>query len=279
MNCSEIHEHLSAYYDGELPVDSCQRMAEHLSRCTQCARELAEFELLSSMTSALSTPAPPAEIWRQIEAQLEVRPARRVAARPRRWAVPVGGMIAAALTVLVAAASGWLAWQTWSGQSEPNRFDAEFARYVERFGSDPETAQQSLVRVYKGQAIELQLAEQGLGYRPAMAKGVPQDYSIEATYVMKMPCCTCVQCVCQRADGTRVAIFEHNDEKSEWFGDRPEIKAKCNGRDCRLVEVENRFAATWKSGPRHFTAIGMRDIAELVELVAWLEKRKPITTR
>ncbi len=94
---------------------------------------------------------------------------------------------------------------------------------------------------------------------------------------MKMPCCTCVQCLCKRSDGSVIAIFEHDDEEmTEWFGDRPAMAANCSGKRCSLVEVNDRIAASWKRDKRHITVVGIRDVAELTELVAWFEKRKQV---
>lgn len=109
---------------------------------------------------------------------------------------------------------------------------------------------------------------------------MPDGYSVDSTYVMKMPCCTCVQCLCTRSDGSTIAIFEHDDEEAkEWFGDRPEMSANCNGKQCMLVELDDRIAASWKHDKRHFTVVGLRDVAELTNLVAWFDDRKRIITQ
>ncbi len=74
-----------------------------------------------------------------------------------------------------------------------------------------------------------------------------------------------------------IAIFEHDDEEmTEWFGDRPAMAANCSGKRCSLVEVNDRIAASWKRDKRHITVVGLRDVAELTELVAWFEKRKQV---
>ena len=112
-----------------------------------------------------------------------------------------------------------------------------------------------------------------VGYRPAVANGLPEGYSVESTYVMTMPCCTCVQCLCKRSDGSTIAIFEHDDEETkEWFGDRPETLANCGGYRCSVVELEGHIAASWLRGKRHITVVGVRDVAELAELVAWFDE-------
>ncbi len=44
MNCAEVQELFSAYYDGELPEDRQSQVREHLGHCDQCAEELAGFD-------------------------------------------------------------------------------------------------------------------------------------------------------------------------------------------------------------------------------------------
>jgi len=51
MNCSEIEELLSAYYDGELSADMTAKIGEHLAGCNRCAEELAGFKTLSNMAA------------------------------------------------------------------------------------------------------------------------------------------------------------------------------------------------------------------------------------
>ena len=87
-----------------------------------------------------------------------------------------------------------------------------------------------------------------------------------------------MQSFCRRGDGSTLVIFEHDDEETtEWFGGRPEITTSCNGERCCLVELDDRIAASWKRGKRHMTLIGVQDVAEVNQMVAWLdEKRRPV---
>jgi hypothetical protein len=110
-----------------------------------------------------------------------------------------------------------------------------------------------------------------VGYRPAVAAGLPEGYSLDATYALKMPCCTCVQTVCRREDGRVFAIFEHSEDQAVWCGDQPTDRAECNDRPCMLTQVQNSLLATWKSGGRQFTVVGARDLEEVGDLMAHLE--------
>ncbi len=47
MECPEVQNRLSAYFDGELEEDQRLVIAAHLERCSACAEELQVFGRLS----------------------------------------------------------------------------------------------------------------------------------------------------------------------------------------------------------------------------------------
>jgi negative regulator of sigma E activity len=49
MECSEVKEHLPAYFDGELPADLADTVKTALSNCPDCQQELEELTLLSEL--------------------------------------------------------------------------------------------------------------------------------------------------------------------------------------------------------------------------------------
>jgi hypothetical protein len=112
-----------------------------------------------------------------------------------------------------------------------------------------------------------------VGYRPAVSEGLPEGYSLASTSVLKMPCCTCVKAVCKRQDGSTLVLFEHDDEKTEWFGERQSNMAMCGDKECCLVDLDSSIAATWKQGSRSLTAVGVRDVDEVNTLVSWLDTK------
>ena len=116
-------------------------------------------------------------------------------------------------------------------------------------------------------------AVQLVGYRPAVSEGLPEGYTLASTSVLTMPCCRCVKSVCKRQDESTLVLFEHDDEKAEWFGQRPSSIATCGGKECCLVELDSSLAATWKRGSRSVTAVGIRDKAEVDLLVNWLDNK------
>jgi len=264
MNCSEVQDLLSAYHDGELITDTKSNVGEHLGRCSKCAQELAQFERLTMMASALNTPVPPETIWSQLEQQLnhqsvdETSGTKPVAQISRRsFLVP--GLVALAATIVVAV--GIITYESWFESREHKRFAAEFERYIKEFRRDPRAAQQILLASYGNQLVDPERAVEQVGYRPAIAKGLPTGYTLGATRVIKMPCCTCTQSVCQRNDGSTLAIFEHGDDS-------------CDEEHCCLIELDDQIASSWRRGTRHITLIGVRDDAEVGQMIAWLDKEK-----
>jgi len=272
MDCSEIRELLSAYHDGELDDQARNRVSVHLAECPDCASQLATFEKLSAMAGSLSAPAPPEHLWDQLEEQLE----RPRGVRPRTPAKVAARLLATAAMMLVVLGAGWFAYQMWFSAGPHAHFAAEFGDYLAEFRRDPMAAQQVLLAKYDHQLVEPGEAVQHVGYRPAIANGLPDGYTVVSTHVVTMPCCKCVQSLCQRPDGSTLALFEHNDEETiDWFGQRPQISAVCNGERCSLVQLDDRIAASWKYDQRSITLIGVKDISEVAQIAKWLNEHNP----
>ena len=278
MDCTKANDLLSAYYDGELPSEIRATVAEHLSNCSDCTRELERFGSLSAMSRDLLHPELSSDIWNQIEQQLEEDDitASEAAQHTRTWSRPMFRVMALAATVLIAVGIGWFALESWTGHGGHAPLAAEFTRYLDEFRRDPIAAQRILLEMYEGQPVDADQAVTRVGFRPAIADGLPEGYTVESTYVIKMPCCTCVKCLCKRSDGSTIAIFEHDDKEPEWFDERSAKTANCNGKPCSMVGIDDRFAANWRRGERHMTVIGVRDEEEVSSLVAWFDDRKRI---
>lgn len=274
MQCFKVQSLLSAYLDDELAADVRANAAEHLENCAACSFELQRFKELSEMAGAFETPQPPDDLWNRIESQVaelpKGQPARRSNRRPA-WAL---GVAAVAATVLIAIGIGWLVGKSVFPHDAHAVFAREFGEYLDTFRSDPATAQQMLLAHYQAAPIHPQEAVRHVGYRPMIASGLPEDYTAEKTYVMKMPCCTCVQTICKRRDGSALAIFEHDDEiVADRIGDKPGITTRCGGKECCLVDLNDRIAATWRHGTRRVTLVGVQDLAEVNQLVAWMDAK------
>jgi hypothetical protein len=269
MNCQEVQNLLSAYVDEELPLDSRSQVSKHLKTCSACADEVASFQSLSQSTAELSHPELPASIWQNVEAQLDSETAVNLKQpeTPARTVVFRWGAIAALL--LVAVTFGFVAYHNWDGHGH-HELAADFSEYLDVFQDRPGDAHLVLVNKYAGKAVELDQAHLQLGYRPTLADGLPNGYTIQTSFVIDMPCCKCIKTICKRSDGGTLAIFEHDDEQPIWFGGRSSTQAKCGGQLCTLTKMDSQIALSWKQGHRHLTIVGLRDTNEASELVAHL---------
>ena len=275
MNCQKVQNLLSAYVDEELSLDSQAQVSQHLKTCSACADEVASFQSLSRATAELSPPELPATVWRNVEAQLDAetavtlgQPEKPVRAAAFRWA-----SIAALL--LVAVTLGIVAYHSWDGHVH-HELAADFSEYLDVFQERPGDAHLVLVNKYAGKTVELDEAHVQLGYRPTLADGLPNGYTIQTSFVMDMPCCKCIKTICKRNDGGTLAIFEHDDEQPIWFGDRSSIQAECGGESCVLTQMDSQIAVSWQQGSRHLTVIGARDRDEAAMLVEHLASAAPL---
>ncbi len=273
MNCTDAIELLSAYYDGELDEVLRASVTDHLGQCADCQQVLGGFEQLSQLAGALTDPTPSEQLWERIETQLnqECEPLlladqRAGSGRERLYASP--RWLALASIVLVAATIGLFVSRSPAPHEPHVQFITDFGQYLHEFQHDPDVAQSFLMSKYDHQPIDPEEASSSVGYRPVVAIGLPPGYTIAATHVMTMPCCKCVQCLCRRADGSSLAIFEHDDEP-EWFDDRPATRIMCQSTQCLLVETGDSIAASWRQGERHITLVGARDQPEVDELIVW----------
>ncbi|WP_437193682.1 anti-sigma factor family protein [Planctomicrobium sp. SH527] len=274
MNCSKVNQLLSAYYDGELSDELHEAVREHLGQCDGCAVELRGFERLSLMARFIESATPPDHLWERIEVTLDEPESHRIkpeASLAQNSYISRSRMIiAVAATIAVGIAVFML--QSWRHLEHHNHFTTEFNQYLLEFNRDPEAAQKFLLDKYENHRVSPEQATKLVGYRPVIAAGAPPEYKIASTFVVKMPCCTCVQTLCQRADGSALAIFEHNDTALEWFGDRPAITASCHGKGCCLVQLKDSTAVSWKQGNRYITVIGVREFSEIDRILTWLDQ-------
>jgi anti-sigma factor RsiW len=275
MNCLEVQELLSAYYDGELADDRRSSVDEHLTRCSECARELAGFEKLAAMANTLGTPVPPEHIWSQLEQQLDnestdPQPVVATNEQLRSLSFPAPRLFALAASVLVAVGVGWITYTSWfesesDHHDDHDRFAVDLRHYLEEFSHDPDAAQQILLTNYNNHLVGPEQAIKRVGYRPAVAVGLPEGYALESTHVMKTPCCTCLHSICTRRDGSKLAIFEHDDEC-------------CDDEQCCLINLDDPIAVAWKRGTRRIMLIGVRDSDEVEQMVAQLDwKKQPLS--
>ena len=269
--CSDALEHLSACHDGELSSDLRSTVARHLNECGSCAAVLEGYAELSALVDTLDAPHIPPANWERFERALAAKTDVEIAHRgaPRRAATLwQAGVIAA--TLFVAVGIGWMAFRSSGDSHEHPHLAPYFSEYVEQFQSAPEKALQQLVTKYDGRAVDAKSAVRHLGYRPVAADRLPDGYTVEAMYVLRMPCCTCVQTLCRDSRGNMVAIFEHDDAQPAWFHGRPSIRCRCGGKECFMSQLDSRLAASWKVGTRYVTVVGAQDVDEVRALVTRL---------
>ncbi len=285
MECSDVQDQLSAYFDGEVTSEGREFVSRHLEHCQTCAAEFAVFRKISIAFNRVQTPQVPPSIWTAISATLNKSPAQagndRVDVRPQRMKSQtrfstVWQRWALAATIVVLMGSGIWVIQHHQTPTSEHMHSADFVaamdRYLTTLATDPDAAEQFLAHKYDGKVVDSAGAVKLLGYSPAVTNGLPEEYTLASTSVLKMPCCTCVKAVCQRRDGSTLVLFEHDDEKTNWFGDRPSNTAMCGDKECCLVDLDSNIAATWKRGSRSITAVGARDKGEVNTLVSWLDK-------
>jgi len=280
MKCHEAQELLSAYHDEELSGEVRTSAAEHIQSCPRCGEELAVFGEISAMAKGLDDPEPPDRIWAGIEAALDAdregapisRPAAERKWSARKWRL---GLFATAALVLMVTGVVWIASRTLHGPDHHHELAADFGEYLEHFPDNPDRAQEVLLAKYDGQAVDLSEAAGQLGYRPAVAAGLPENYTLDAVYVLNMPCCTCVQTICRRDDGRVFAIFEHDEEQPVRFGDRPRIETQCHGCPCSVIQADRGLVASWKANKRQLTVVGAHDLEEIADLITHFQTSTP----
>ena len=269
MKCGEVIEFLSAYYDGELSSDKSATVADHVAACANCAAELETLHKLSILTMKLDQPSPPRHIWQQIDSQLNRRQPTVVAARRASRKT----LLAVAALLLVGLA--WVAYTHWHGH-EHHHLAMNFNHFLDTFEHAPDEAQRDLVKNYLGVPVEIPDAIRELKYRPVVADGLPADYEPVRAYLLKMPCCRCLEACFHRKDGGMLCVFEHDEDQPVWFGDRPTSSNVCSGKQTRIVQVDGSLAATWQHQRHHITVIGAKDVAEVSRLVAHLEQQREL---
>jgi len=100
--CKHTRE-ISAYHDGELPLEERARLDAHISRCPACALELERLRSISRLLMEHGSPEMPAIALNRLHAGL---PGTRDSAIPR-----MARMLTAAAAAVLVVCGAWL----WSG--------------------------------------------------------------------------------------------------------------------------------------------------------------------
>jgi len=270
MDCPRIQERLSAYFDGELPSGEQSAVAEHIEDCPQCGRYEEDLRKLSTLSRQTTTPDPPADFWVELERRLDVD--HRTPTKLRRLPLWAKGATLAAL-ILIAVGTGLWSRRFQSPNDAPPQMAVDLDSYLNDFQRDPQKAPNILIARYNGHAVSLDEVAKEVRYRPVASGQLPEGFSLDAVYLLKMECCTGVQSVYKRKGSEIVAILQHTIDQPVWFGDRAVLVAKVHGKPTRIVQVDGRLAATWQLNGTYVSMIGIEDMTELTRFIGYLEHK------
>jgi hypothetical protein len=263
MNCEEASPLLSAYYDGELPRDQREAIAEHVAHCFVCSEQLAALRRLTTLAQQSPAAEPPRDLTERVlravgGERMEIAGRQRTA---RRHLALAGGLAAVAVVL------GLGVWQFWPHDDHDHFAMVEaFDEFLNDFAQNKGEATNVLVKRFGGKPIDAAAAARVLK-RPTLTPDVIQEHQVASRHVVKMPCCDCVQTVYSRSGKSSLVVFEHEKEQRDWFGMRPCIRAQCSQRNCCLIQLSSGLAASWQANNHYVTVIGVRDISELEMLI------------
>ena len=265
MNCNEVIPLLSPFHDGELPALKHQAVEAHVSTCAACAQKLESIRRLSDLVEVTPVSEVPRTLLMRIEQSLN--------GRASTWASfqlsgPQRRTAAAILAVAAVALVGLIIWGIGNGRS---RNHAEMVRAFGEFLSAYElgktNAAEMLPRKYQGTLVNEASASSALRHQTVAQSVVLTDHQATKRYLLKMPCCNCVETIYVRNGRTSLVLFEHEKEQSDWFDARPMIRSECRGKACCLIQLNGCLAAAWPVDAGFVTVVGVRDVAELGSLV------------
>ncbi len=272
----EMARQLSAYYDGQLDEMSARAVGMHLADCPQCQETYRQFEAISALVADDDRRFEPPDslAWNHFSRQLHDAPVGNtgptVGARGR-WLDAVRWQPLAAAAVFLVAI-GLVAWWNWTGMGGLGP-STDLTTFVQRFVRDPEAAQMQLLAQFRGEPVQVTQVVRHLGIPLPENHTKAAPFHLASVYKLHMPCCDCVQVVCTRADGSRLAIFGHHCSGRVEVGEGKERSVHCDGKTCRLIELpESQYAVKFQVGNARLLVVGARDREEIEQLVAWLSR-------
>jgi hypothetical protein len=272
MRCAQVQELLSAFHDNELLPETHAAVEQHLSECPTCSHRLRELRETSLATRRLPEPIPPDGLFESIERRHseEIASERLPLRTPRRRLANRAVAFAALAAVLLIGVGIWAL----RGRNDAEHQAAvDVGLFLTEYRRHPDQAVHTLAAKYDGRQVDFVEAERQLHFRPAAQKNLPGAISLKSMYLLKMPCCLCVQSIYERPDKSLLVIFEHADEQPDWFGGRPAIKTTCNGNPTCIIQCDGELAATWRGKKRCITVVGAQSLEEITALMTFLDGR------
>jgi hypothetical protein len=250
MNCDQVQNLLGRFHDGELGPADRSAVATHLGGCPRCAAELAAAAELGELARALPEPEPPPDLWDRIDRRLadaDFR-ARPVRCLPRPWTAA-----AAAAVLLVALAAGWGTYRALA----PDR--------------EQDLSLDDLVGARPGRPMSLQEAARQVDFRVIPVSDLADGYRLKECCLCREGCCDVVRCKFLRG-ADPVLLVQCSPDRPVRFGRRPVLSTHVHGKPVCIGECDGRLAVTWQARDATLCLIGPRDLAELVRLMACVEK-------
>jgi hypothetical protein len=190
MSCDEVKSRLGEWLDGELPIELCPAVGQHLDDCPDCR---SECESLQSMAAALAKPPEaklPTDLWDAIERWLdEAPPMSTPSAEPtthRLWIYRLARRpLAAAAVVVLAIGLGWLAFNApWESRAMAAQID--FRPLLEQADGDIAAGIRALMQAYGGERISSDDAPRRMKVRIHAADQLPGNLRLESRYLLNM---------------------------------------------------------------------------------------------
>jgi len=274
MPCSEFTDLLSAFHDGELPLDRKVAVADHVAACPACSAKLLTYQKLSGMAAYLNDSLPPANMWSNIDTKLNSQPA--VFAQPAVKLQPwIASKVVATATLVAMIGIAFVAYMAWPMHGD-HHVAVNLGPFIDIFERSPMEAQQHLRDTYSGQKTHISAAMTQLKYSPVVASGLPPEYAFEEASLLQMPCCRCLEACYRRAAGGVLCVFEHEQDDFVKFGEREVSAIDCGGKPTRVVDMDGRLAASWSRNGRFITVIGAQDVGEVTRLMRHFEQHDQV---
>ena len=269
MNCNEVIPLLSPFHDGELAPDEHGSVADHVASCAACSQELESIRRLSDLVESSPLPEAPDTLLQKLERSFDERApfwSRFQFSLSRRSAV--AALMATAAVVVV----GLMIWQFVGAPPHSHEEMVQvFGEFLNAYEQGETSAVDVLARKYHGTLVSEAAATRALKRATVARPVILGGHAVAQRYLLKMPCCDCVQTNYAASGKTSFVLFEHEKEQAEWFHTRPMIGAECHGKACCLVQLKNGLAATWAVDGGYATVVGVRDVTELERLVGALQ--------
>lgn len=292
MNCHEIYERLSRYFDGELSSELALAVREHIQNCEKCASELRAFEKLSKLVASSEVAIPASSNWDRIAAELDKRNRPLIAKRwlsfSGRLAAGVGLALAASLVLMF---TNWIPKEPRDNHSYVHAGVAvNFQEIIGDYLKQPLSTFENLGKRFEGKEASAEVAEALLGYQPSIARSLPDGVQLVSTKILKLPFCNCAsgECtcgpggcncsvsLCKRQDGSNFLIVESCQAQCVSFGSLASENRMLENQEFQVLPAGDQLAVSGIFGKRRLIAIGITDSKEAETLVSRVSRSATI---